>query len=241
VNKSIDYVGIDYLPEDLRPAIKLNVPDWRRGRWAYPRPEDLTPRRWAWEFLRRSPEYQVRWAEDVGPRFAADGSLTPPPAIDLTEWARAFGLSYPLDPAESVDDPPFIISTSPLTSRESIRYGPAKLTLLDNEAAIVVDLSRPIGEQIDGAVRELRTKKKKPKGYPRFRPEIYPTYLLVLDARAAGAGYTEIAKVLYPNEDSEVARDHVKRHLAAAGRLCWRDYIFIAIASAQAGSTKARH
>ena len=39
-----------------------NVPDWR-DESAYPKPDDLPPKVWRWEFIRRMPDYRAAWDE----------------------------------------------------------------------------------------------------------------------------------------------------------------------------------
>jgi len=52
------------------------MPNWRKPD-EYPSPKDLTDREWAWEFLRRNPEYRQEWEEAL-----RDWER------DLPEWQR---------------------------------------------------------------------------------------------------------------------------------------------------------
>src|SRR5690242_9535859 len=43
-------------------------PDWTQQN-EYPNPNNTTPLQWAWEFLRRNPEYQRLWEKLIEPHY----------------------------------------------------------------------------------------------------------------------------------------------------------------------------
>src|SRR6266700_5276026 len=51
-----------------QPAIPDWLPDWTKPD-QYPDPKTTSSRQWAWEFLRRNPEYQRLWDELIAPHF----------------------------------------------------------------------------------------------------------------------------------------------------------------------------
>jgi Family of unknown function (DUF6499) len=94
------------------------VPDWRDPA-QYPR--DCSLRQWAWEFLRRNPEYRKRWREHIEPFYDPtfryqdqDVGLVGPaygvPADKQAELVHRFGLeSFP--PSPNGDYPPLFSGT----------------------------------------------------------------------------------------------------------------------------------
>ena len=64
------------LPSAGEPAVGCTIvaaaqnwrPDWRNESM-YPDPEKTTRLQWAWEFLRRNPEYQQLWSARIAPKY----------------------------------------------------------------------------------------------------------------------------------------------------------------------------
>ena len=50
------------------------LPDWRDVS-QYPETKTTTLRQWAWEFLRRNPEYREQWDETIAPWIGSDGGF----------------------------------------------------------------------------------------------------------------------------------------------------------------------
>src|SRR5438477_241770 len=51
-----------------QPAIPDWLPDWTKQH-QYPDPKTTSSRQWAWEFLRRNPEYQRLWYELIASHY----------------------------------------------------------------------------------------------------------------------------------------------------------------------------
>lgn len=93
------------------------MPDWRDPS-AYEFTRSLTTHQWAWEFLRRNPEYKKFWAEyQANWKPALDALIAAIPSSELKmreiqslpealplrkleERWTSFGLKFPVDPAE---------------------------------------------------------------------------------------------------------------------------------------------
>jgi Proteobacterial transcriptional regulator-like domain/T6SS, Transcription factor, DNA binding domain len=199
------------------------LPNWDKDLRKYPNPE------WAWQFLRRNPEYQRLWAQLIQPHYdPADVKRSLDRADRETGFRRIstfrsrFRLEevrYPLEPFKQR----FGISTVPPDPSEPtaklhfsaafIRYaqkpfpwpgpGSAEYGLpLINDAEVLVwfDLNWSIDQQLANAKRLLRTRAAGKKLEPfRFQPKTYQRYLRLLDARAVGAKNSRIASILYPN------------------------------------------
>lgn len=243
---------------------------------AYPSPDDPDPPdpgEWAWEFLRRNPEYQRLWAEFAdlpetmtGPegttdngkwtgtpperfRFCRDGAAwtgDPPPRpgesratyeartggviMPFAEWLeRRFHLSPPGDPRGplprwavfrdwSEGEPPFDwhgMNEGYLAALDR-PDGPDDTTCrllagtwqrypAPRYRAILFDLTRPLDRQLVDAKAMLKKWYNAPNAPARrpairYEPALFPLYLQLLDARAAGVEFTELAAALYPEQ-----------------------------------------
>jgi Family of unknown function (DUF6499) len=217
-----------------------NVPDWRDPA-QYPHPRDCSLRQWAWEFLRRNPEYRSLWREHIEPFYDPafryqDQDVGPVgPAHDVPADRQAglvhrFGLdSFPPSP----DD-----HRPPLFIRAGLRYigeREARLLLYEGQIAVIFDLTRPIGRQM-AAAKKLLTEEKKRSGHREHRNRIehFVPYLCTLDAVYAGATHTEIGARLFEDQSAETRLFTVRDYWDAATRLRDRDFLFIA-----AGGEKA--
>jgi Family of unknown function (DUF6499) len=97
------------------PAPKLAVAP---SKWGTPDPRDeaayaaldgLTLPGWAWQFLRRNPDYRTYWAERVEVR---DGVVV---KFDQSELARRFSLWAPVAPSVDIHEaPPFVGQVTPM-------------------------------------------------------------------------------------------------------------------------------
>src|SRR5262245_43523766 len=45
------------------------LPDWEKDLHKYPKPTEKSRLEWAWQFLRRNPQYQQLWAQLIKPHF----------------------------------------------------------------------------------------------------------------------------------------------------------------------------
>lgn len=57
------------------------LPDWRDAK-LYPKPKEISLKQWAWEFLRRNPEYQKQWEETIAPWVKSDKGFDTQAAMD---------------------------------------------------------------------------------------------------------------------------------------------------------------
>jgi hypothetical protein len=89
-----------------------NKPDWLPD-WKdiskYPDPKEASGGVWAWEFLRRNPQYQQLWEQYAalppGPVYAGHSAYT---FRDICErFEREFGVKIPAPPAMTIADPEF--------------------------------------------------------------------------------------------------------------------------------------
>jgi hypothetical protein len=187
-------------------------PDWKDAS-QYPNPKTTSRAQWAWEFLRRNPEYQRDYLERVilgekkpvnpedGPKnyiyFKKKYGLIllnihaeiPNPALDKLKYAcfQKQGIEITIKP-ESETKP----------------YYEAFTALYNGHALVLFDLSFSLEAQFKVAEKKLKEiqrgyKKKKlvPEKYIRVHPDIYLKYLRVLDGRFYEAKRRELATTLY--------------------------------------------
>jgi len=87
-----------------------------------------------------------------------------------------------------------------------------------SEIAITFDLDKPLGPQIDHAQMLLREEQKMRHEkllQKRRRQELWPAYLRVLDARADGATWAQIAAILPSHAASRTPQDASRFHKQA--------------------------
>ncbi len=204
------------------------IPDWRNES-AYPKRNETSMRSWAWEFLRRNPDYRWTWQEVAAPR---DG-LPPSPYHD--DPAR-YGLRAFLDPRRSNAKPCFL-SRRPGTV---LHFGPGKFSCRACDAAIIVDLTRPIGPQLATAATKLKNRAQAPQHQSRLRSDMFVKYLRVLDAvdelrtfdtrGRERVSISAIGRVLAANCNDPKSRSiYVQRWREEAESLLWRGYWRIAV------------
>lgn len=189
--------------------------DWRNPE-DYTYTESLHVHDWAWEFLRRNPEYRKAWtkhsrAQERNPNAAPSWSATyqfnikepvdpdipaPEGTPDWTEWVGSI-ISY-IDPDDYVD-----------------QYGDG---LPELREVVVFDLGKPLEPQIELARMMLRDSQKTIFGkvvpVPRPRRTQFPVYVRLLDAKAAGETLGEMARVLFSGHVD--SRRSAKRALKSA-------------------------
>jgi hypothetical protein len=213
------------IDEHWRPAVK----NWGLSNWesteAFASPTHRSMSAWAWEFLRRCPNYRLTWQEIAGPRLAPDGSEIAAPTDGANE-AAVFGLPRLLDPRRPNACPRF---GSHRDDRSPI-LGPCEhqLRLRANEAAITVDLSRPLGPQLAGAVVKM-------KGHAlasrraRVRVDQFPKLLRVLDAIELKTPTAKIGRILAADvRDPKDRPTYIRRWREQAEQLRDHGYLWIA-------------
>lgn len=232
------------------------LPNWRNPK-EYPDPAKTARLDWAWQFLRRNPDYQNLWSQLIAPNYdrkhvvhiikqqrgsarlysdrARPRLIETSGDYDLPPFVSQFGItSIPPDPSEKKAELQF--------AAQFIRYRPGGMRkvspdLQDHEVLVWFNLQWPIEAQLNSArqVLEQQIKAKNLAGAPfrfRYRPEKYANYLRVLDAKATNMSDEAIASVIYPNlPDShpEHAGSHrVRDDLAAAKRLRDNPWLIVA-------------
>jgi transcriptional regulator len=195
------------------------VPDWREQS-AYPKQISMTA--WAWEFLRRNPEYRLTWLEVAAPRNRESPS---PYRGDPRRDPRRFGLREFFDPRLSNAKPRF----TTLRGETVLHFGPKSFSCSVNEAAIVVDLSCPLGPQLKQATVKLKVRARLQPRRSRLRATMFPKYLRILDAVEQLRRFDErgrervststIGRVFKPDSDSKTQSIYFQRWRAEAERL----------------------
>lgn len=187
----------------------------------------------AWEFLRRNPQYQNDFAEFIRtgkfPGYTryilnGDGKYTPRHE-DMRDW---YGLSHEsnnYDP-KNTTPPIFAKGYYPrfLQKDDYLRSDAATdpddlLGTAREEVVVVLSTSHNLDHQIS-QIKDLLKQEHDKSGAFRRRREKYLTYLRLLDADLLDAPEAEIQKILYPNE--EKFRSILYTNLKSAQRL--RDY-----------------
>jgi hypothetical protein len=220
--------------------------DWRNPD-EYPLPEGLEPWEWAWQFLRRNPDYQADfhaaldrfWArEDDFSQLVAErnGPEFKPDSIPNVECRHKWYVEYYLDP--EIEQP----TVDPFLGFVDLYMANTHLWPLQNHEVLVrFDLRRPLPRQLKRAlaVMEPRQTNMAARGRlklrrPNLQRERWPLYLRLLDARAAGASYREIAAELLPKLQSfdRTPESTVDSPMRRALRMCradvYRDILLMA-------------
>lgn len=193
---------------DIREMGENWRPDWR-DLTQYPDPETTSMKQWAWEFLRRNPEYQKDYVESVEAMRTSKAS--DPPERQLP---NKYGLGKMADPAEAFSEK---IIFRNLACPQYAWYhpeNPAIVALTATEPGDIVmkfSVRYPSATQAKWAGRILERFRKLNKDAdfikpidPRAQRKKYPFYLQLLDARAAGVSAREIAKAIVPDADDDV-------------------------------------
>lgn len=201
------------------------MPDWKNP-LDYPNesaPLDV----WRWEFLRRNTEYRKDFH-----------------ALSQDELQQKWGLSWLCGPDDDGTTMDALVDSEegPYTTKVTIHPGTSHLRTLGDgdvwkperrhddelhplnrsQVAIVFDCTLPIARQIEAAKDYLEQKRNRLPGVSRrLRTNLYPTYLRVLDATAAGVGKSKMAEVMgLPNDYPDYQGDKtVTNWLNAANAL----------------------
>lgn len=240
--------------------------DWRPN-WKNPSeyPASRFPRHWAWEFLRRNPEYQSDYEYAQQFCLSGGGYAGNSPYSGIL---KKYGISTMLpDPSNSQAAKP---TGGLLFSGEGIRIHQyserEKVQRVDgdfewpyrtnfhpplpaHEAEIYLqfDLSKPLGPQLNHAKAVLHAHQQHgvSKGRfevknNRFRPRDYPDYLRLLDSRDAGASLKESGMIIYSigAGDWLCRKTTVEAALAAALRLRDNDYQLLPLVAPYGGGKK---
>ena len=163
--------------------------------------EALSHSQWAWEFLRRNPEYRETWRRWLGARNELGTS------VDATEAFQEFakwGLNAPHDPAIQAGPDRAGRSNAPLwlkalyggcagVIRPEISVDDYRAKFCPDAVAVLLDPRHPIDDQWKQA-RAYIVKARDLVGQRKLKPRTmthqtnWPIYLMALDARDDLAG-----------------------------------------------------
>lgn len=186
------------------------LPDWT-DITKYPDHEKVTPREWAWEFLRRNAKYQRLWKK-LASLQAPSGFIFKGSEAHKTleiykrleeikeRFEKEFGVSNPAPPSMAVADadidwqPQYWIKPVNWPDHHDFDMTGADLNH-PAELLVKLDLRLQIGPQLD-SVRTILKSEAKKLGLkePRGQFQKYPAYLRVLDAKVSGATANAIAE-----------------------------------------------
>lgn len=193
---------------------------------------------WAWEFLRRNPEYQHDFIKLEG--------LKKNKKLYMNEWRRLrdkYFVSNFIDPREEISLDNHIAFYNPFDGIEIYAYKEnetnIKYPLQKHEDILIkFNLSEPIKEQIDSTYRilkylqrEFRNQKLIKVVSKKHHLDIFRDYLRILDAEAIGIDIDEIASVLLPTVENKypdfLGRKRIKANSKAANQYMMHDYRYL--------------
>jgi hypothetical protein len=178
------------------------LPDWRDAS-QYPPVEGTSGTRWAWEFLRRNPEYQKAYSELTHVVFHGH----PSDEAIMEETRRLFNICErfhlidgvrPPDP-RSNEDPRLSFRAAWMRSYHHNKKHPEQtFPVPEGKILIEFDLDLPLEIQFKHAKEILKR-----AGVPakkKYQPEKFPSYLRILDARTEEdpLSFEKIGEIVYP-------------------------------------------
>jgi hypothetical protein len=214
--------------------------DWRKSEdYAYT--ESLLIHGWAWEFLRRNPDYIRAWQAYIAAQVAMAAAVTNRrAAVDArnsawTEVTGRWGLVQPSDPSLNAEEVPILQWSTAgrihvgFVQDWHCHHDHDRWPGYPSQVAISFDFRLPIEELIDTASHILRDCERQltedgilpgllvgmPKG--RIRLDKYPLYLRLLDAQLAGATVYRMGKVLGLKSSTTASRALKAAEAIAAG------------------------
>jgi hypothetical protein len=223
------------------------APDWL-DQAKYREPKTTADLQFAWEFLRRNPDYQKLWEEQIAPEYdpaeldqacEAEKRIAPGrvdrPRLN-TPFTEQFHIATypPPPPSENEAKLLFDLHFIPYQRRAGRTL---RGTLEENEIVVRLNLTWPLQQQIAN-VKKLFENQIKERGIKHFqkrrRFEKYQLYLRLLDAKAVGADDEQIIKALYSKvgsgqPDDRNPRQRMRDDLKAAKRLRDHDFWLIAV------------
>ena len=202
------------------------IADWL-DESSYPDPEKLNGPEFAWEYIRRNPEYQKDFE-----------TCKNPPSLRykwnlISKWFReGHGISKMLDPKE--DKPralnlrlkfrPTIIELF-AKGRENSIVSPFQFK---NDIVVVFNLDQPIRQQTESVDEYLRNEQKKRKIAPSSsKPKLskHKLFWQIIDAKSQKVPPRKIRKIFKFKYEYDLGVDELKGKLKQA--LEWRDSNFI--------------
>jgi len=224
------------------------LPDWK-DKSNYPDPKKAGGRVWAWEFLRRNPQYQQLWEEYAvlppGPIYSGHSANA---LMDIIErFKQDFGLWKPAPPAMTTADPEFkwrpkFINQKPRhwglpvnSSDDDDGFEMPEIDLEDPaEVVVKFDLRSQINPQLSYVAKLLKKEVKRLtdagvlSGEPRARFAKYANYLRVLDAKLSGVSNKTIGAEILGVKNLEYQKENADFAFKSAQRLRDGGYRFLA-------------
>lgn len=201
--------------------------------------KDLKPWQWAWQFLRRNPDYQADFQavleifhrREDGYSQQVSKKLSPgeePESIPNAECRQKWFVCYYLNPRIEFpgDDPFGRFADFYMSNRH-------RWPLQLHEALLRVNLRLPLSPQLKQAhvLLAVRQRNMASRGEielrtPRNRRDHWKLYLRLLDGIEAGASYKALARILPPARRSSEPSDEsrVDSHLQQARRMTREGY-----------------
>lgn len=202
------------------------MPDWKNEEdYAYT--DTNTIERWAWEFLRRNPDYRKEWeqelekfdqGESVNQRYIDQqkagisqpfwniGDPTKDDFVILSDYNQ-WGLVHYVNP-----DLARPVNLAFWQQRSPIEYAPGKseescevmIGVPPNSVGAIIDLERPIAPQLEILRKTINSIQEEYKIKPRklktsFDKRRGKKYLRCIDAVSQGVRPQEAARVIFPN------------------------------------------
>ena len=213
-----------------KPKKKIFPPDWKDST-AYPNEKTTTDKQWAWEFLRRNPEFQKdckKLKSGQHEHFVHDPPFKTNESPE--EYIRRTGSS----PSRRVDIKSYLakkwcVDNIREIDPEQTDYEKVKFRLVssvdvvdvndglsrsgETEVWLSFDLSKPVKQIIPDAefiLGDIRKALKKAGKLKDFKKRNYLKYLRFLDAKER-VSYSQIAEVFFPNTP-DYYPDHKARH-----------------------------
>ena len=186
-------------------------PDWRRKQSYEPLREN-TLNQWAWEFLRRNPEYIEDWKKNSDDNFSV-----------ALKWGIAGLLKDPAktyqdikqDPDGIGFDPPGGFETTLMdkTEEEKKHLYAGLPNFETGKQSFEFNFYLPINPQLKVAKKMLLRLQERGKGRKAFkpRPDEWIILLRVLDAKAEGIRDKEVAEILFPDQQSDDINAGIKK------------------------------
>ncbi|MHB1934587.1 MAG: transcriptional regulator domain-containing protein [Leptospirillum sp.] len=200
------------------------LPDWRDAS-QYPPAEGTSGTRWAWEFLRRNPDYRKAYSElthiiSYGHRHESGSAPTDEEIMDETR--RLFNICERFHLIDGVMPPDPKRNENPCLSFRAawMRSYPYRekhpdqiITVPKGKILIEFDPSLPVETELQKARKILREHKREIDRFPTGK---LADYLRILDANQdrTNPSLSDIALVIYPRETEgrKPARDNPVRN-----------------------------
>ncbi len=177
------------------------LPDWTDAN-QYPPVTGTTGTQWAWEFLRRNPEYRDAYSKLTHVTCMEEFSRL----FDTVERFRLIDGLYPPDPASS-GDPRLSFRARWIRRYEySERHPEQTIPISPGKILIELDLSLPVGPQLEYIRGIFR------KGAARYKVQNLADYLRILDAKVdlSEHTYSRIAETIFHKlaGEEKITKDH---------------------------------